>query len=101
MQLQQPPRPVLLAGNKKAFVWGVGHTDAAHSETWVVKAHANKRGQTSVYVGTRRQMGQVNLSIHAGCWLFCNVSPGPSMPGGPFALPGSARCGWGARSAYR
>lgn len=51
----------MLTGNKMALVWAVGHPEAAHSETWVVKAHANARGQTSIYVGTRRQMSTVKL----------------------------------------
>jgi hypothetical protein len=101
MQLQQPPRPVVLTGNKKALVWGVGHPDAAHSETWVVKAHANRRGQTSVYVGTRRQMGQVKLSIHEGCWQYAFTSEAmPRLPAGmdrrlaTFTPPREVAPGW-------
>jgi hypothetical protein len=100
-ELQQPPRPIALTGNKKALVWGVGHPDAAHCETWVVKAHANKRGQTSVYVGTRRQMGQVKLSIHEGCWQYAFTSEAaPRLPAGmdrrlaTFTPPKEVAPGW-------
>lgn len=101
MQLQQPPQPLALRGRKKALVWAVGHPDGAHSETWVVKAHANRQGQTSVYVGTRRQMSQVKLSIHEGCWQYAFTSEAvPRLPHGTdrrlatFTPPGEVAPGW-------
>src|SRR5690625_981554 len=69
-RFQTPPEPWLLAGNKQSLIWAVGCPDGPRSEAWVVKAHFNQRGQTSVYIGTRRQMGTVKLSMHEGWWQF-------------------------------
>jgi hypothetical protein len=65
MELQTPPAPRVLTGNKRELRWAVGSANDVRSSIWKVKAHRRtKDGQHTVYVGTKEQMRAVKLSLH-------------------------------------
>jgi hypothetical protein len=101
MCFQTPPEPRVLTGTKETLKWAVGSASGPRSQTWVVKADTNKRGQDSVFIGTRRHMGSLKLSIHESWWQIAFTKEiAPRLPAGTerrlsrFTPPPEIAPGW-------